>query len=254
MQKIVLNVLILLASSLLLAQDHFGSFATAIYLNKNGEKSFFSCTGSGIDKISQQDFTGNLGSFKAKSGKLIISGAEIKSWTHKGANVCEGTIYYAVYPTGNRPTTIKYSKILLPLESECSWFGNFENSEGVCSKGDIKWKKDDVNIDLTKLCSGTYTIEIYFELKGSHRSTSSCESTEVVNNKGNNFKMNYTILPTEFDIKAYTKTKNIKEGDDVQLFVDPVNPKDKFSYSWKGNNLKTSERNPIIESNRKIFC
>ena len=37
MQKIVLNVLILLASSLLLAQDHFGSFATAIYLNKNGE-------------------------------------------------------------------------------------------------------------------------------------------------------------------------------------------------------------------------
>jgi hypothetical protein len=135
MQKIVLNVLILLASSLLLAQDHFGSFATAIYLNKNGEKSFFSCTGSGIDKISQQDFTGNLGSFKAKSGKLRISGAEIKSWTHEEGNACKTIMYYVVYSVENRPKNIKFTPFNIPLKADCGWMF-FEDSLIRCSSGD----------------------------------------------------------------------------------------------------------------------
>ena len=227
---------------------NFGEFATAIFIDVNGDRNYYACSGTGIDRISQLDFYISLGTFKRYSKDLRIAGGEIKSFVRTNANVCAGKMHYRVYKSSNTPKNNIFNAIDLPWESDCNWMGFFQNSPGPCKDGDQKWQSENRNLDLTSLCPGEYTLEIFFELIGSHSSTTKCNERErfYKDENGQSFKMNFSIYE-DFYLKAFTLQKTINEGDDVALFCESKNQVDVVKYLWKNERFKSNEQNPVIK-------
>ncbi|MCB9203148.1 MAG: hypothetical protein H6604_08910 [Flavobacteriales bacterium] len=249
-----LTSIIFLITSFIFSQNNFGSFASAVYLEVNGNKEFYSCSGEGIDKISGNDFQVDLGTFKRKSGKLKLAGAEIKSWRDKQANVCKGELQYVLYKKGKRPENIKYHTLELPHDSDCAGFGpfgmfkNFSNSEGRCGPRDQKWKIDSKQNDLTRICAGEYTLEVFFVLYGSSTSQTACNQKLSIRSKTGNYKVHFKISDS-FSVVSYKKT--VKQGSDVKIYAQPNPTNDTYTYIWNTDNFSSTERNPLLKNVQK---
>jgi hypothetical protein len=227
---------------------NFGAFATAVFLNVNGNKEYYACSGSGVDRISNLDFYTHLGVFKRHSQDLRIAGGEIKSYAKTNANVCLGKLHYRLYKQNNPPKNKIYKTFDLPWESDCNW-GFFENSPGPCNEGDQKWQSENKNLDLTSLCAGDYTLEVFFKLIGSHKNTTKCDEQIQIYKDENKtaFKMNFTIHE-DFYLKAFTPKNTVNEGEDISLLCESKNQGDIVKYVWKHPKFTSIEQNPIVKN------
>jgi hypothetical protein len=164
---------------------------------------------------------------------LVLKGGELKTFKGATGNVCSAKMYYRVYtgtPSG------AFTMINLPYYDGCS-SGTFPTG-GPCNNGDQKWRDVSQNIDLTAFSAGTYTLEVYYEITGSHTSTSSCGTTQYLNNNGSNYTSTFTLLaaPTASNTGPYcegtgTVTLSASNGG--------------TSYSWSGpSSFVSSTQNP----------
>lgn len=206
----------------------FGLYASAAYISRNGSNAFYNNTSPGLGQnIGSLDFQGsNFGSFPANTGLLKILGAEIKTYKGPSDNVCSGTMYYTVYPTGSRPLSPVFSSVNLGFFSDCfapvcgSFFGAFNSgSGGCCSAGDQKWQTpgsgSPVDIDLTNFAPDNYTLEVYYQFTGEDGG-SGCGTTKYDNNSNNptNYTLTFSItppIPVKFGNISVTnnKTENL---------------------------------------------
>lgn len=243
----------LLFSSFLFGQNHFGEFATAVFLKVNqGDPTYYSCSGEGVDRINYQvDYEGYLGAFKRNSNDLLLKGAEIKSWNHDEGNVCGGTMHYILYKVGNRPNNPVYSEIDLPWESSCGWFG-FQNSPGRCQGNDKKWQTEVRSISLTRLCPATYRLEVFFSLRGSNNDSKGCNETLLFDKPSQTYMMDFDIIEEyQPELTASASKQIVEAGERVQLFADLSNTDNEYTYKWKGNHFESNDVNPLIPSIKK---
>ncbi|CAN5453684.1 hypothetical protein BH10BAC3_BH10BAC3_29510 [soil metagenome] len=210
MKKTVLIFLMALCCNAGFSQ--FDYYATAVYLNKNGNSSFYNTSSPGIGQdIGTNTFQGtNLGSFGKNSGDLQIAGAEIKTFKSVTANVCSSTVFFTVYPAGQRPAAPVYTSVGLGFfanctEPSCESFSNsfaLDKGGGCCSIGDQKWQfpgggnggGNDGNIDITNQEPGNYTLEIYYQVTGQNEGSGCGESKYDNNNSAPaNYIASFTI-------------------------------------------------------------
>lgn len=176
------------------APSNFGNFASAVSISTNGgtTSAFYNTTGTGADLIGTSTFTGtNLGTHTSNSGTLKLTGAEFKSWKNGTGNVCGGTFYYVVYPTGARPSAPSFQNFSIPWKTNCGGTV-FNDGLGPCSGNDQKWSTVAQNIDLTTYANGNYTLEIYYLETGSD-SGGGCGTNLYINNSCNNYTATFTI-------------------------------------------------------------
>ncbi len=243
-------VLVLIITTQSFAQNNFGEYATAIFLQINqGNSEFYSCSGSGSNKINGNDFTGNLGVFERNSGDLRITGGEIKSWRKDvNANTCGGNLHYVIYKKDERPRKPTFSSVDLSWKIGCNWIGWYSDGYGPCSENDIKWKHFEKNINLTRICPGTYTLEIYFSVVGSNSSEETCDKKISFFSKYRNYLADFTIIEKQPQLFARASKYTVEEGEEVQLFAELASSKYEYTYQWLGNSFKSNQKNPIIRS------
>ncbi len=219
----------------------FGDFATAPYIgtcnNNSVSSGFYNTTGTGVDLIGTNTFTGtNLGSYIQNSNYLILNGGEVKTFKNALANVCGSTMYYVVYPQGSRPANPVFTVVPLPFFDICS--GSNFPSGGPCSPNDQKWQRNNLNVNLTTRVPGNYTIEVYYQVVGDDNSTSTCNDTLYVNNSGNNFTAGFSIVapPTiSYTPSTFCTTVNAPQPVNLTAF-----PGGTFSASPSGLNINST--------------
>jgi uncharacterized protein (TIGR02145 family) len=230
-------------SGVLTVNDCFGTYASAPNLTScntsvASQGAFYNTSGSGANLINS---TGtnynnyNFGSYFVNSGGLVLKGAELKTWRNTSSgNVCSAKMYYSIYPTGS-PTGV-FTPINLPYYDGCS--GGAFPTGGPCNNGDQKWRDISQNINLTNYTAGSYTLEVYYEITGSHTSTSGCGTTQYLNNNGSNYTSTFTLLaaPTASNTGPYCEGTGT-----VSLSASNGGT----SYSWSGpNSFASSIQNP----------
>lgn len=230
-------------SGVLTINDCFGTYASAPNLTScnttvASQGAFYNSTGSGADMINSAgtNFNSyNFGTYFVNSGGLILKGAELKTWKNTSSgNVCSARMYYRVYTTGSPSGA--FTSINLPYYDGCS--GGAYPTGGPCNNGDQKWRDISQNINLTNYAAGAYTLEVYYEISGSHTSTSGCGTTQFLNNNGSNYTATFTLLaaPTASNTGPYcegtgTVTLSASNGG--------------TSYSWSGpNSFSNATQNP----------
>ena len=214
--------------------DKFGELASAVFIKKNGQNTFYNVTFASQTpghKIGNENFVQNIGTFQQGTASLVLLGAEIKTWKEPTiANVCSARLNYVVYPVYARPAIPVFKTITLPKFTECIG-GVFPITGGQCLAGrDQKWQINNANIDLTALCSGPYTLEIYFDFLGSNVSTTGCETRRYIGNYGANYKMNFTIAGSGskilFTYDDEEVVDNSSPAEEVQMKMYPNPTKD----------------------------
>lgn len=189
----------------------FGPFASAVHLSKDGgtNKAFYNTYKlvGDINAIGLSNFDGDLGTYNQQSGQLLLIGAEVKTFRGNNDNVCGAKMYYRIYPVGNPAGS--FTLMNLPFFANCN-SGVFGDGKGPCNPTDQKWQTVASNIDLTNtVATGTYTLELYFEINGKTNSTTECSETQYDSNFGNNYKANFSISPALpvrlIDFKATSK-------------------------------------------------
>lgn len=228
MRKLYFILLAALASLPVFSQFDF--YATAIYLSANGNTSFYNTTTPGNDQtIGAITFHGaSLGSFAQNSGALTVAGAEIKTFKSANGNVCSGTVFFTVYPVGQRPASPVYTSIGLGFYSNCAdpACGSFPNAfplakgGGCCNPLDQKWQfpgggnggGNDGNIDLTARAPGDYILEVYYQVTGQENGNG-CTQSKYDNNASApaNYTASFTIsavLPIHFGNIAAFQIQN----------------------------------------------
>jgi len=184
-------------SGILTVNDCFGIFASAPNLTScnttvAAQGTFYNTSGSGSNLINANGVnyqSYNYGTYFQNSAGLLLKGAELKTFKSNTGNVCSAKMYYRVYsgaPSG------AFTAVNLTFFDGCS-SGAFPTG-GPCNVGDQKWRDISQSINLTSYVPGTYSLEIYYELIGSHVSTSTCEITQYLNNNGSNYIANFTII------------------------------------------------------------
>ena len=193
------NLLLLFAGILFYTTSfaQFGIWAGAAWMYINGTAQFYNAsplvTADPTNAIGSVDFTDtSFGNFPQNSGLLNINGGEIKTYKNSNGNVCSGTLYFTVYPTGSRPASPVFTPINLPWFSDCG-SGTFTVGGGPCSTGDQKWQSVAASNDLTQLPQGNYTLEIYFQVTGDPSCSSCCDQSSYLNNSAANFTASFTI-------------------------------------------------------------
>ncbi len=228
-------------NGVLAVNDCFGTYASAPNLTScntivSAQGAYYNTSGSGSNLINSNgnNFQGyNFGSYFQNSAGLVLKGAEIKTFKNNTGNVCSARMYYRVY--SGTPSGV-FSSVNLPFYDNCS--GGAFPTGGSCNTGDQKWRDVIQNIDLTQYPAGNYSLEIYYEITGSHLSTSGCGTTLVLNNNGSNYISNFTILsaPTASNTGPYC------EGTGT---VTLSSSSGGSSYSWIGpNSFSISGQNP----------
>jgi Secretion system C-terminal sorting domain len=161
------------------AKAAFGVFGSAVYIYKNGTNTFYNCNGTNIGSV---PFSGDLGTFSQNTSTLKLQGAEIKTWRDAGSNVCTPIMQYRIYSGGP-------SGAFTPVD--IPFFSNLP------SNNDQKWQKPGtgtvLNLDMTTLPVGTYTIQIYFQIPGNNNGNVNCPDTNYDSNGGSNYAMTFTI-------------------------------------------------------------
>ena len=213
-KKIVVFIAVSMISLGSFAQ--FGLYASAAYLNVNGNSAFYNNTAPGLGQdIGSLTFQGTtLGTFEQNSGSLKLIGSEIKTYKGVSDNVCSGTLNFTVYPTGSRPVSPIFTAIDLGFYSDCfapscgSFFGSYIplSGGGCCSAGDQKWQNPGTgiaaNIDLTTYTPDNYTLEMYYSYTGQDGGAG-CSTIKYDNNNNNpvNYTASFTIstpVPVSF--------------------------------------------------------
>lgn len=229
-------------SGVLTVNNCFGTYASAPNLTScnttvAAQGAYYNTSGSGANLINSNgvNYQGyNFGSYFQNSAGLILKGAEIKTFKNNTGNVCSARMYYRVYPSGSPSGA--FTTVNLPFYDNCS--GGAFPTGGPCNTGDQKWRDIAQNIDLTTYSAGTYSLEVYYEISGSHTSTSGCGTTQFLNNSGANYISSFTILaaPTASNTGSYcegtgTVTLSASNGG--------------TSYSWSGpNSFANATQNP----------
>ncbi|MFN5417141.1 MAG: T9SS type A sorting domain-containing protein [Flavobacteriia bacterium] len=185
--------ILFLLTTLLVAGQNFGDFASAVYIKNCTTTQFYNTTGTGVNCINTTCTTvfqgTNFGSFNQNSNGLSLLGGEIKTFKNAGANVCGGNLNYTVYLTGSRPGSPTFTQINLGFFSNCCTT-SFCVGGGPCGGNDQKWQTTNHNFDLTNRAAGNYTLEIYYDYSGNYGATSGCPDTRYINNGGSS--TNYT--------------------------------------------------------------
>lgn len=193
-KKLLLVPLLLLCAIAVRAQS-FGTFASAVFVKKNGAFSIYNVTGSGVNTIGPggPTYTGDLGTYDQNSGKLILEGAEVKTYKDAGTNVCGAYYNYSIHPVGQ---TAPYTEMSLPIKATCS-NGTFTDGLGPCGGNDQKWNKENAEIDLTNKCPGTYVMDVYYRIPGSSSSPTACnENVYIGSPTSPSGSMTFTIVGT----------------------------------------------------------
>lgn len=182
--------------------DHYNAYASAVNFQTCQSNvspfEFYNTSGFGLNQIGATNFENlNFGAFFQNSGDLILQGGELKTFKENYANVCTPILYYRVYPTASPsgafvPININFFENCIGCANGAFSFGDPCNTTGTCN--DQKWQSINANINLTNHPPGNYTIEVYFEIPGSNTNITSCDFSRFINNNGNNFKANFTIL------------------------------------------------------------
>jgi hypothetical protein len=170
MKKLSFIPLLMLCCLGEVSAQNYGSFASGVFLTKNGSAVGYGVTGDAVNQIAPNPFSGTLGTFQQNSGTLILNGGETKTYKQNWANVCGSTLYYSAHTTGTAGT---YSTISLPYKAGCNG-GTFSDGLGNCGGNDQKWSTSANSIDLTTLCPGNYTLDVYYSVPGSNNNTYDC--------------------------------------------------------------------------------
>ena len=236
----------LIFSSLCIGQS-FGSYASGIKI----ENTIYNTSGTGVNQINPnpgaQNFnTTNLGNYGQNSTCSKITGGEIKTFKTATGNVCSATLFWRVYLASATPSGT-FNIIPLANTITCNTGTSVFNDElGPCAANDQKWKDYTLNSNFAAgLTPNNYILEIYFSNTGSDVSTSTCETTKLINNSGNNFKANFSITNPICNPTASPTT--LCEGSILTLTSNPTNGVAPYSYNWTGPNGYTSvAANPTI--------
>lgn len=191
--KTLFNLLVLFTA--FSAQAAFGEYASAVQITGSSTV-IYNMTGSGLNCINLdcgvQLNGASLGSYVINSGTLNLNGGEIKTWKDGWSNVCGGTVYYTVYPTGARPGSPVFSPLSIGFKAACG--GTlFTDGFGPCGGNDQKWGDFTHSADLTNFAAGNYSLEIYFEFSGNNSSTSGCGDLQYISNGGFNYVATFTL-------------------------------------------------------------
>ena len=228
-------------SGILTVNDCFGIFASAPNLNScnttvSSQGPYYNSTGTGSNMINSAGTnynSYNFGTYFANSNGLVLKGGELKTFKSATGNVCSAKMYYRIYsgtPSG------AFSQINLPYYDGCV-SGTFPTG-GPCNSGDQKWRDVSQNIDLTTFSAGTYTLEVYYEITGSHLSSSSCGTTMVLNNSGANYTSTFTLVAQA----SASNTGSYCEGTGTVSLSASIGG---TSYSWSGpSSFASSTQNP----------
>lgn len=177
-------------------------YASAVWMQDcttENDGKFFNTSGSGQDLINQDgsSFVMNYGVHVQNSNTLIMRGAELKTQKTASSNVCDATMNYRVFPTGNTPGT--FNEWPLPFYSDCNTgTGTFDVGGGPCTTGQQKWQCVSQAgctppLDLTTLAPGNYTIQVYYDINGSFNTSTGCADNLTLDNGGNYYVANFTI-------------------------------------------------------------
>ncbi|MGZ4019128.1 MAG: hypothetical protein ACXVJ5_08810, partial [Flavisolibacter sp.] len=175
-----------------------GISSSAVWITDCSQDNYFNTSGS-IGPVTNVFTNTNFGVHTRNSGTLIFRGGEVRSFkTPAISNVCSAHLYYRIYSQTGTPGA--FTSMDLSVMEDCDISGSFP-SGGSCTLGDQKWKMiaEDGStvpyapIDLTNLAAGNYTLEVYYDIKGSSTSTSLCDETVTLNNGGNNYKASFSI-------------------------------------------------------------
>jgi hypothetical protein len=184
--------------------DHFGVYASAVAIktcqNTFVNHTYYHTSGNSTNQISTTNFNGyNFGAFFQNSGDFKLKGGELKTFKESYANICTPILHYRVYPANSSPTG-SFQPININFFENCNGctngafsYGDPCNSTGTCN--DQKWQTLNNDINLTNYSVGNYILEIYFQIPGSNNNTVACDFARFVNNNGNNFKANFSIIP-----------------------------------------------------------
>ena len=206
--RLLLCIIYLYALSAV-AQNNFGTFGTAAYVNSNGTRTFYNGSPTtGTNAIGPSTLQGaSFGTFSQNSGSLKLDGVEVKTFKNGSGNVCSATMFYIVYPTGSRPASPSYTAVSAGFYQSCT-SGSFA-SGGPCNGNDQKWQTPGSgsfsNIDLTARVPGNYTLEVFFQITGGD--TGGCASTKTDNNGNSptNYTANFTIqAPLPVSLVAFS--------------------------------------------------
>jgi gliding motility-associated-like protein len=185
---------------LLFAMQHalpqsFGIKASAVWITDCNQSNFFNTSGDPADLIGPPAnvfHNNNLGVHTQNSGSLVLRGARLKTFKNPvSSNICSANMYYRVYLQTATPGA--FTSLNLPFLEDCNTgTGNYP-SGGPCVAGDQVWNYIISNINLTAFSPGNYVLEVYYELSGSHTSTTQCDDLVTLNNSGDNYKALFSI-------------------------------------------------------------
>jgi hypothetical protein len=125
------------------------------------------------------------------SGSLTLDFSEVLTYKNGASDVCSANLYYRVYRTCDTPPA--FSSLSLPfccnyLETNaCS--GGSACGPDLGNTGDQKWRGlpgSTVNLINGLTLSGTYIIEVYYDITGSD--AGGCASTKYSSNGGANYR------------------------------------------------------------------
>jgi hypothetical protein len=199
------------------AQNEFGIWASAINLSTDGgaTKKFYNTnplTGD-ANAIGTVNFSGSLGTFTAGETKLVVNGAELKTWKGTNANVCGGKVNYRIFPKGSTPSG-SFSQIAVGFKCDCNT-NVFADGLGACGARDQKWSTTDVNNAITLPTNpGVYVLEVYYEVSGQAGGTSQCSDTRYDSNNSANYSAEFTVnapLPVRLlDFSGRKQTQGVE--------------------------------------------
>jgi len=210
MKRNLLTCIFIFFSAAVFAQN-FGFWASAVAMKVNSPDVTYYDTYDTVDAnripntfVSDDvptdyylNFDTTLGVFIQNSGSLQITGGIIKTFKNNNSNVCGTTLFYTVYPQGNRPASPAYTSINFGFLSNCLGT-SFPYDGSACGSGDQEWGDTSTvtGTDLTTFTPGNYTLEVYYQIPGAYNSTSDCSDTVYDNNNNPlaNYQANFTIV------------------------------------------------------------
>ena len=248
----VKNTILFLLLSYNAFSQSFGDFASGVKINNTIYNTTASAQIHQIDPSSSASWlnSSNLGNFGEQTTCSKITGAELKTFKNVNANVCSATLFWRVYLTSAGPSG-SFNSVPLTTISECNLSSSpvvFYDNLGPCGSRDQKWKDYSLSINFTQgLTVGNYVFEVYYSYTGSNTSSSTCETTKYINNGGNNFKANFTIVkPTTAPSVSQT---SLCEGDTLTLNANVSNGVAPHTYSWTGpNGFVSNAASPVISN------
>lgn len=233
-------------------------YASAVWMQDcttENDGKFFNTSGSGQDLINQDGstFAINYGVHVQNSNTLIMRGAELKTQKTASSNVCDATMNYRVFPTGNTPGA--FNEWPLPFYSDCNTgTGTFDVGGGPCTTGQQKWQCVSQAgctppLDLTTLAPGNYTIQVFYDINGSFNTPNGCTDNLVLDNGGNYYVANFTIQAPATITSTDPTSCN---GSDGSITISNLVPNQFYEVSYTDDTVLVGPVNLTSNANGEI--